>query len=45
MKQRERHVHLQRKTLVAADRLDGILTRHGLVAKWENFGFQLKDNR
>ncbi len=30
---------------LAADRLDGILTRHGLVAKWENFGDKFKDNR
>ena len=28
-----------------ADRLDGVLTRHGLVAKWEKFGDKFKDNR
>jgi len=27
-----------------ADRLDGILKRHGLVAKWEQFGDRFKDN-
>jgi hypothetical protein len=28
-----------------ADKLDGVLTRHGLVAKWERFGDKFRDNR
>ena len=28
-----------------ADKLDGILQKHGLVAKWEKFGDKFKDNR